>query len=53
VYDPASDRWTTAAALPTARHGIGAASLGDRIYVIGGGPAAGFAQTAVVEVFAY
>lgn len=52
VYDPAADRWITAAPLPTARHGLGAAALNGKIYVIGGGPRAGFAQTDVVEVFA-
>ncbi|PYO16792.1 MAG: galactose oxidase, partial [Gemmatimonadetes bacterium] len=38
--------------LPTARHGLGAATLNGRVYVIGGGPRAGFAQTDVVEMFA-
>ena len=51
VYDPVADRWSVAAALPTARHGLGAAALAGRLYVIGGGPRAGFAQTDAVEVF--
>jgi N-acetylneuraminic acid mutarotase len=51
VYDPVADRWTSAPRLPTARHGLGAASVSGKIYVIGGGPRAGFAQTDAVEVF--
>jgi hypothetical protein len=51
VYDPATDRWSLAPALPTPRHGLAVAAVGGRIYVIGGGPHAGFAQTDVVEVF--
>jgi hypothetical protein len=37
--------------MPTARHGLGVAVLGGKIYAIGGGPQAGFAQTSVVEIF--
>ena len=51
VYDPATNRWTAAPRLPTARHGLAAATVGGKIYVIGGGPRAGLAQTDVVEVF--
>lgn len=52
VYDPAHDRWRVAAPMPTARHGLAAVTVGDdRIYVIGGGPKAGLAQTSVVEVW--
>ena len=51
VYDPATDRWMAGPALPTARHGLGAAAAGGSIYVNGGGPRAGFAQTDTVEVF--
>ena len=51
VYDPTTDRWTTALALPTARHGLAAAALGGKLYVIGGGPRPGFAQTDAVDVF--
>ncbi len=50
-YDPATDRWTTLPSLPTPRHGLGVTALDGRIYVIGGGPRTGFAQTDVVEVF--
>jgi N-acetylneuraminic acid mutarotase len=36
VYEPASDTWSRAADLPTARSGITAAEAGGRIYVFGG-----------------
>jgi N-acetylneuraminic acid mutarotase len=40
VYDPASDRWSALPPLPplpTPRHGLGAATVGNRIHVFGGG----------------
>jgi len=52
VYDPTTDRWTTAPALPVARHGLAAAVVRGKLYVIGGGPRAGFSQTDAVDVFA-
>ena len=36
VYDPAADRWTRAAPLPTARDHVGAVVAGHAIHVIGG-----------------
>ncbi len=41
VYDPASDRWSALPPLPTPRHGLGAATVGDRIHVFGGGTRVG------------
>src|SRR2546421_8774263 len=38
AYHPASDSWEALAPMPTARHGLGSASLDRRIYVICGGP---------------
>ena len=35
-YDPATDMWRSLAPMPTARGGLAAASLGDRVYVTGG-----------------
>jgi N-acetylneuraminic acid mutarotase len=35
-YDPATDTWTTKAALPTAVYGFGSAVVDNKIYVIGG-----------------
>ena len=37
VYDPASDRWSQLAPMPTQRSGASAVTLGDAIYVMGGG----------------
>ena len=36
VYDPATNRWSKAADLPTARSGITASEIGGRVYVFGG-----------------
>jgi hypothetical protein len=36
VYDPISDRWTTAANMPTPRSQVGAATVGGKIYAVGG-----------------
>lgn len=41
--DPAAGRWERLPPMPTARHGLGAASLGGAIHVLGGGPEPGFA----------
>jgi N-acetylneuraminic acid mutarotase len=35
-YDPATDRWDTGTPMPTPRAGLGVASDGDAIYVVGG-----------------
>jgi hypothetical protein len=41
VYDTTADRWTAGADLPTPRHGLASAVLGERWYVIGGGTRGG------------
>jgi N-acetylneuraminic acid mutarotase len=41
VYDPATDRWTRAAPLPVARHGLASGVIDNRWYVVGGGEKAG------------
>jgi N-acetylneuraminic acid mutarotase len=51
VYDPRSDGWTTLEPMPTPRHGIGAAAIGDRIFVPGGATVQGFGATAAHEVY--
>jgi Kelch motif len=55
VYDPAINRWATAAPMPTARHGLTSQAVADRWYVIGGGSRAGamtlVSLTDLVEVF--
>ncbi|WP_420871256.1 kelch repeat-containing protein [Marinicauda algicola] len=52
AYDGAEDRWREATRMPTPRHGLGALTLGDAIYTIGGAAQAGGSETtASVEVF--
>jgi len=36
IYDPAQPGWTTAASMGLARNGLGAATIGSRVYVLGG-----------------
>lgn len=36
VYDPAEDRWRTAAPMPQAQGGLAAAELGGKLYAFGG-----------------
>jgi len=51
-YDPATETWTSHAPMPTPRHAVGAATIGDWIYVAGGGAVTGGAvQSAVHEAF--
>ncbi|WP_406857824.1 galactose oxidase [Alsobacter sp. KACC 23698] len=51
-YDPATDTWRSHAPMPTPRHAVGAAAIGDRIYVAGGGAVlGGGVQSAVHEAF--
>jgi Kelch motif. len=37
--------------MPTSRHGLGAASVQNKIYVIGGGPQPGLSVTNANEIF--
>ncbi|MEH2481347.1 N-acetylneuraminic acid mutarotase [Nitrobacteraceae bacterium AZCC 2146] len=51
-YDPASDSWQSHAPMLTPRHAVGAAVLGDWIFVAGGGAVTGGAvQSAIHEAF--
>jgi len=36
AYDPAANQWFTLPTMPTARHGVNVAAIGNRLYVIGG-----------------
>jgi N-acetylneuraminic acid mutarotase len=36
VYDPATNTWGRLPPMPTARHGVNVAAIGNRLYVIGG-----------------
>jgi len=54
VYDPLRDRWSTARGMPTLRSGAIAVTLGDLIYVIGGGfkkPDGKFRFLPTVEIY--
>lgn len=49
AYDPVRDAWSALPAMTTPRHGTGAATIDDVMYVPGGGIVAGHGATAVVE----
>jgi hypothetical protein len=51
MYDLATQTWVAKAPIPTPRHGIGAAIVGNRIYVPGGGTRPGPGRTNVFETF--
>lgn len=51
-YDPPANSWQSHAPMPTSRHAVGAALLGERIHVACGGAVTGGAvQSAVHEAF--
>jgi N-acetylneuraminic acid mutarotase len=50
-FDPAAGAWSVYTPMPTARHGIGVALVGNGIGVFGGGPDQGNSYTNVVEIF--
>lgn len=50
-FDGDRGRWLSYPPLPTARHGLGAAALGAALYLISGGPTAGYSFSTTVEVF--
>jgi N-acetylneuraminic acid mutarotase len=41
VYDPAADRWSTAAGMPTRREHLGGAGYNGKVYTVGGRTGAG------------
>jgi N-acetylneuraminic acid mutarotase len=45
LYDPAANTWTALDPMPVPRHGIGAATVGELIYVPGGAQHGGFDAT--------
>lgn len=51
ALDTTSNTWSSHAAMPTARHGTGAAVVGGVIYVPGGADYAGFGAVSVNEAF--
>ncbi len=51
VYDPATNTWSAAAPMPTARSSLTAATVKGKIYAIGGANGSVYLNT--VEVFPY
>jgi N-acetylneuraminic acid mutarotase len=49
-YDPADDEWRALPDMRTPRHGMGAAAVGNSLYVPGGADIAGFGAVATHEV---
>jgi N-acetylneuraminic acid mutarotase len=50
-YNVKNNKWEFKEPLPTARHGLAAVSVNDKIYVIRGGPEPGLSVTSVNEIF--
>ncbi len=50
-YNPVTNTWRELTPMPVPRHGMGAAAVGDSIFVIGGGPVAGFGVSNVNSLF--
>ena len=51
-YDPQTNTWQSHAPMTTPRHAVGAATIGDAIYVAGGGAVTGGSvQSSVHEAF--
>jgi N-acetylneuraminic acid mutarotase len=51
VYDPRANTWQTLTPMPTPRHGIAAAVIGERIFIPGGAATQGFGVVAAHEVY--
>ncbi len=51
AYDPKTNRWSAHAPMPTARHGLGAAVVDGKLFVISGGPKPGASRSAANEIF--
>ncbi len=49
AYDPASDTWRSLPDMPTPRHGMLGAGIGDALYVPGGAKAQGLNETTAVH----
>ena len=51
-YDPATNTWQAHAPMLTPRHAVGATTIGDAVYVAGGGAVTGGSvQSSVHEAF--
>jgi N-acetylneuraminic acid mutarotase len=53
AYDPATNTWSSLPPMKTPRHGTGAATVNDVVYVPGGGITQGFGATEVVEALTF
>ena len=53
VYDPGSDQWTTAAALPQPVHHANVAATGGKLYVLGAMVLDGFGFQAIGDCYSY
>jgi N-acetylneuraminic acid mutarotase len=51
MFDPATRRWAGLAPMPTPRHGLGLAVVGQEIWAVGGGPSQGNSYTAIIEAY--
>ncbi|NIV33838.1 MAG: hypothetical protein GWN58_31645, partial [Anaerolineae bacterium] len=51
VYDPSTGTWFSLTPMPVPRHGIGAAAVGNRLIIPGGGTIAGLRETDFVDEF--
>ena len=51
AYNAGSNGWSSHARMPTARHGLGAAAVAGKIYVISGGPTPGASASTANEIF--
>jgi N-acetylneuraminic acid mutarotase len=49
AYTPAKRRWRFLAAMPTARHGLGAVTFRGRVFTFSGGPEPGLTYSARTE----
>lgn len=50
-YDPITNNWRALAPMAVPRHGMGAVAVGDSIFIIGGGPVAGFGVSNTNSLF--
>jgi N-acetylneuraminic acid mutarotase len=51
IYSVASNTWRLGTPMPTARHGIYPALRGNRVYLAGGGVAAGVSYSSLLEIY--
>ena len=51
VYNPTTNTWRLAKAMPTARHGIFPLLWAGRIYLAGGGVEAAHSASSILEIF--